>query len=84
VAGIDHDIDSTWNRRPRQTKDLPNSPANPVSFDGNADLSRSSKAHSAVLKPVGEHKDDEGARYFFCAPFVDRLKFSGVPELQKK
>ena len=84
MTWVHHDIDATWNGSPCHSKNFPDTPSNPVSLNGDADLSRSSKAHPAVLEPIGEHKDDEGARYFFCAPFIDRVKFSGVPELQKR
>jgi hypothetical protein len=36
-----------------------------------------------MIESVGEQKDDKGARILSCAPFVDRLEFSGVLELEK-
>ena len=84
MARVDHDVDATWNGFPGQSKDFPYASPNPIALHRDAELSRCGKADPAVLKTIREHKDNEGARYFLCAPFVNRLKFSGVPELQKR
>lgn len=83
MTGVYHDVDSTWNGPPGQSQNLADPPANPVSFNGHADLSRSGEADAAVIESIVKDKYDKGARYLFCAPFVDRLKFSGTLELQK-
>jgi hypothetical protein len=36
-----------------------------------------------LIESVGEQEDSKGARIFSCAPLVDRLKFSGILELEK-
>jgi hypothetical protein len=83
VAGVHHDIKATWNGHPGQPENLADSSTNPISFNGHSDLSRSGEADAAVIESIGKYKHDKGARYLFCAPFVDRLKFSGILEPQK-
>jgi hypothetical protein len=80
---IDDYIDTAWNIRPRCPQNFPDASADPVSLDRQAQLSRGSHTHSAVLKAIGAHKDNKGARVLSCAPLVYRLEFSGVLKLRK-
>ena len=36
-----------------------------------------------MIESVGEQEDSKGARILSCAPFVNRLEFSGVLEPEK-
>ena len=63
-----------------RAKNFSNPSLHSISVVGLAEFARCRQPKTAMRQPIPQRKHHKGARYYFCAPFINLLKLCCIPQ----